>query len=123
MYIHYGIPDPRLDKSYPKVRIKLVGKRSIPIFGNVTDFVWKGRDSGLKIIDRLNGDESIKHVGYGGRKVSIHLNSNHGCWVISTSRPDFLDFDITANTPSGELWGSYLSIARHLVEGPSLPAF
>ena len=112
-YIKYGVPYPRLQPDSPHVRIKSVRIRTSPLFGQVVDLRWKGKDSGLGIISRLNSDISIKHpiMTQLNCDVKIRAHGNHECWIISTE-----------NDPlTAELWSCYQAIARHLL-ATSIPS-
>jgi hypothetical protein len=88
------------------LEIKSVRKKAFPLFGKVVDLHWKGKDSGLGIINRLNGDILIKRPIMKSRDVLIRAHGKHGCWIIST---------LTNVPPSEELWNCYQAIAQHLL--------
>lgn len=106
-YIDYGVPDPRLRPDLPELpKIKSVHKRSYPIVGPVVDLHWKGKDSGLGIIDRPNGDILVRQQILRTQGVKICAHGEYRCWTISTWEED---------PPSGHLWNCYQAIARHLL--------
>lgn len=106
--IKYGVPDSRLQLKSPRVKIKLVNKRDFPLIGAVVGFQWKGKDSGLELISRLNNDvvvgntlQANKHSG-----LTIRSHPTYGCWVISPSE----------SRMNSEVWNCYQTIAHHLLE-------
>lgn len=60
LWFIYGVPDPRIEPNLTKVRIKSIRMKDFPLFGQVVDLRWKGKDIGLGIIERLNGDVLLK---------------------------------------------------------------
>ena len=54
--IEYGVPDSRFTAGFHKVKIRTVRLKTIPLFGEVVDFMWEGKDFGLGLIKRLNLD-------------------------------------------------------------------
>lgn len=62
---------PRLETKFPKLQIKSVYKKSFPLVDTVADLEWKGKDSGLGIISRLNGDILLKQPIMRSRGVKI----------------------------------------------------
>ncbi len=113
-YIDYGVPDERLVPFSRELEIKLVRKKTAPIFGQIVDSCWKGRPSGLGIINRLNNDLSITTILMSVKKLRIHTDDYrdviygnwYRCWVIETR---------TRMPPSMELWNCYQKIARYLL--------
>ena len=115
--IEYSVPDPKIE-GLPEMRIESIRVKTFPIFGGVIDLLWKGEDSGLGIISRLNGDTSIKHpimtsmhpTGLLQVKLGLDLRirayRENLCWILSPS---------TGDVPSREVWGCYQAIARHLL--------
>ncbi len=106
-YIKYGVPDSRLWVIIPpNLEIKSARKKD--------NWQWKGKDAGLGIIDRLNGDISIGYTLLQSKspQITIRAYPNHSCWVISS--------EISYISLSEELWNSYQKIAQHLlVEWPT----
>ena len=49
----YGVPDPTITPTFPKVNIRSVRVRSPRVLGNVVRVDWEGSDFGLGVIDRL----------------------------------------------------------------------
>jgi len=99
LYVKYGVPDSRFwYVSKPTLEIESTCKK-----GN---WQWKGTDSGLGIIDRLNGDSSIEYALLQSNSPAIRIRAypDHICWVISTEW-----------ALSEELWNCYQMIARHLL--------
>ena len=105
-YVCYGVPDPRLGANFEGVIISSHRKKTFPLFGKVVDMHWKGKDSGLGIIDRLKSDILIKHAIMKSYDVEIRAHGDHGLWTISTK---------TRKPLSEELWNCYQAIARHLL--------
>jgi len=106
-FIDYGVPDPRLRPDLPNLpKIKSVHKTSYPIVGTVVDLYWKGKDSGLGIIDRLNRDILVRQQIMRTQGMKIRAYGDFRCWTISTWEED---------PPSGELWNCYQAIAKHLL--------
>jgi hypothetical protein len=108
------VPDGRLVPLSRELEIKLVRKKTAPIFGQIVDSRWRGRPSGLGIVDRLNNDLSITPVLMNVKQIRIHTDDYRGviygnwyrCWVIETR---------TRKPPSMELWNCYQKIARYLL--------
>ena len=70
-------------------------------------YVGKGKDFGLGLIDRLNGDISTKDPRVLSCAVDIRAYPGHGVWIISTE---------TWDRPSEELWSCYQAIAHQLLD-------
>ena len=104
-YIDHGVPDPRIEPRFPKVRVNSIRVRTRPLIGMVDDLRWERKDFGLGIVDRLNGDTSLKGPIIGTRDVEIRVCRGHVSWVLSTGTPD---------VPSRALWDCYQAIAQHL---------
>ena len=60
-------------------KIKSVRIKSPPLVGKVVDLRWEGEDLGLGIIDRLNGDISIKQRVVMSQDVTICAVPDHRC--------------------------------------------
>ena len=105
-YTEYGVPDSRLGLDSPKAQIQTVRVKSLPIVGKVVDLRWKGGDSDLGIIGRLNSDDQLKQPIMESRDVTITAIRDYRCWIMSTQ---------TRDVPSGELWNCYQAIAQHLL--------
>ena len=130
--VRYAVVDPRLQPTVRKVDILLIRLRSFPLFGKVTDLRWKGNDSGLGIVHRLNSDRRTKaaimrNLGVFGamptrpNPISISAYAPRNVWLISTPYP----WEIIYPSPqqsapvwpklSKELWDAYQAIARKLL--------
>ena len=112
---HYGIPDPKMGPTFPKIRIVTVRVTKFPGFGKVIDLRWKGKDFGLSAINRLTDDDSIRHSVIDSNIPSdllIEAYPEHGCWILS------IHGDPEKSPPSRVLWDCYHSIAHHLLAGP-----
>ena len=105
-YTDYGIPDANLRGS-PRVRIKPVYTKSFPVFGKVAALVWRGKDSGVGVIEALNRDGSIDGPIMYSPDLAIQVDAKRRCWLLSTE---------TRDPPSIELWRGYQAIARRLLE-------
>jgi len=110
-YTDYGVPDLRLEPNSPKLLIKSVRIKNIPLFGEIVDLRWKGKDAGLGIIGRLNSDASLKRPIMIRHNVYVQGYGKHRCWVISMSSDWLTEWDV----PSRDLWACYQGIARHLL--------
>ena len=112
-YTDYGVPDPRLGprvgRNIPSLKIKSVCKTSGPVFGQVIDLQWEGRDFGLGIVGRLNSDISIKRPIMKSGDVTIRAYST--CWIMTMvcTQP------LPEEPLSKELWNCYQAIAWHLL--------
>ena len=107
-YTDYGVPDPRLGLDSPGVLINTVRVKNFPLFGEVVDLCWKGSDSDLGIVGRLNSDAQLKQPIMKSGDMRIEAVSKYNCWIISTKNYPFL---------SRELWDCYETIAEHLLAG------
>ena len=123
-YTDFGVPDTRLETKSPNVQIKSDYKKTRPLLGIVVDLEWKGNDSGLGIISRLNTDILLKQPIIKGRNlkilpfrlskqtcldVKIGAFGESKCWIISTKwNGPLLPLD-------KELWDCYQRIANHLL--------
>jgi hypothetical protein len=107
-WIDYGVPDPRLSQSEPKVLIQARFQKTLFGLGRVVDLVWQGEDSSLGILHRLNSDMPLKNtlMRTNVYDFTIINNNNPGCWIISVAYPI---------PPTEELWNCYQSIAEHLL--------
>jgi hypothetical protein len=118
-FADYGVPDPRDELGQVgEIQIELACRKSFPLVFRVTEVYWKGKDKGLGIIDRLNGDILLKEqlmcerriVGWlvGIIEVTIKLfyDRKNRCWIIRVYSVD---------SPSLELWNCFQQIAQHLL--------
>jgi len=99
LYVKYGVPDSRLWAVIkPKLKVESDRKKD--------NWQWKGKDSSLGLIDRLNRDTSIGYSLLQSKspEITIRANPDYSCWVISTQE-----------ALSEELWNCYQMIARHLL--------
>ena len=110
-FIDYGVPDLRLGPNSPKLIIKSVRIKNIPLLGEIVDLRWKGKDEGLGIIGRLNSDTSLKRPIMISHDVYIQGYGTHRCWIISMPS----DWSTRWDVPSRDLWNCYQGIARHLL--------
>jgi tetratricopeptide (TPR) repeat protein len=118
-FLNYGVPDARLglEANAPKARMKAVRRREVPVFGEVVDVHWKGKDCGLGIIDRLNNDVLLKDSIISGPDVEISAHGRYNCWIMATS------VGTTGDPPTRELWDCYQRIAQHLLGEEPTPAY
>ena len=110
-FIDYGVPDLRLGPNSPKLLIKSVRIKNVPLLGDIVDWRWKGKDAGLGIIDRLNSDTSFKRPIMISHEVYVQGYGKHRCWIISMPSDCSTGWDV----PSRDLWNCYQGIARHLL--------
>lgn len=104
----YGVPVPRYP---PELKIKLVGVRTFPIFGEFEDVRWLGDDHGLGIGRRLSNDPTIRSAIRGiGDHISVVGSSNHRYWLIRH------ETFFSSNIPSVLQWRCYQAMAEHLLE-------
>ena len=113
-YMEYGVPDFKVKPTFPKVRIRSARVRSVPLVGNILDVRWRGKDFGLGLIDRLNGDVSLRQpmsnafsTGYLIGDLAIDAYPKNGCWILAERTRSEL--------PSRELWDCYETLASHLL--------
>ena len=104
----YGVPDPRIGSGFPEVRIKSVQAKNFPLIGHAVDVRWKGKDFGMDIIARLNGDSSLKSLA--GRGGNIEISLEYNCWLVLRHGLD--------TALSEERWQCYQAIAEHLLATP-----
>lgn len=130
-YMQCGVPDSRLRSNSPKVEIKSTLKGD--------NWQWKGKDSRLGIIERLNSDTSLGYalLGY----ALLQSKGKESGWRISPTSVEYVlhwrkspEMTIRAvalipcperncwlissqmtGMPSEELWSCYQAIARHLL--------
>jgi len=107
-WIDYAVPDERLSHSGREILIQAHFEKRLFGLGKVINLVWRGEDSGLGIVGRLNGDIPLKNtlMGAGIDDFTITFHDKPGCWLISVA--------YTA-PPDKALWGCYQSIAEHLL--------
>ena len=116
-WVEYGVPDQRVAGAFPKVKIKTSPVRAKPrkthLVGRVVGLRWKGVDSDLGIIRRLNDDVSLRQPLTGSGDLEIRAYPEHRCWVLIADPDDPIRVD-----PSSELWDSIETIAGHLLATP-----
>jgi hypothetical protein len=107
-WIDYGVPDLRLSRSEHKVLIQARFQKTLFGLGRVVDLVWRGEDSSLGIIHRLNNDLPLKNtlMRTNVYDFTIINYNNPSCWIISVAYPIL---------PTEELWNCYQWIAEHLL--------
>ena len=98
-------------------RTAAVPLRDPPIGGNVVNVIWRGEMSG-GIVDRLNGDDTIKAaaikvMGITDASITIYGYREHSCWVISLVNLDAPPREIF---PSKDLWECFKTLAMHLLQ-------
>jgi len=112
---NFAVPDPRLAPDSPWIRIKATRVKNFPLFGRVVDLRWKGNDSGLGIVSRLNGDYQLKQPIMYSRDILIISIREYSCWILSTTHRRGLTSIGTRYVAFEELWNCYQAIARHLL--------
>lgn len=107
-WIDYGVPDPRLSQSQHRVLIQAHFRKTLFGLGRVVDLVWRGEDSSLGILHRLNNDMPLKNTLMEANVYDFTIinYNNPSCWIISAA------YSIP---PTEELWNCYQSIAEHLL--------
>ena len=80
--IELGVPDRSLGPRSPKVHIKSVKVKRLPLLSHVEDVRWKGKDFGLRIIDRLNSDDSLKALMW-NTDLEMRSFPDKRCWLLS----------------------------------------
>jgi len=120
LYIEFGIPDSRVESTFPKVHIETVRVKSFPLFGRVIAMQWKGNDFGLGTIDRLASDVSLHKPIMGSYDVEIEAYPEHGCWILTVKGGFASDWENLSH-PSRDLWDCYQSIGKHLLDTPAPP--
>ena len=105
--IKYVVPDTRLRAKSAEVQIKS------SVVGNT--WQWKGRDSGLGVIDRLNSNTSMAHalIQSNSAQITIRAYPDYRLWVMSTVIDQIRLTPYLKSLP--HLWDLYQSIARHLL--------
>ena len=119
----YGVPDPKITRTFPTVTIRSSRVRSTPLFGDVVGVDWKGEDFGLGLIDQLTAYQwpelMISIVD-----LDIKAAPECGCWAISPLgkwRPNEMnDQGITGGLPSSQWWSCYQDIGQLLLEAPGV---
>lgn len=113
--IDYVVPDPKIYPEFPKVTIRPF--RVFKGFRKVIDLRWEGKDFGLGIIDRLNGDISIrKPLMNSYPDLDVRVDPVHSCWVLSSSPTKRREFSVDMKR-----WPCYQVIAQHLLDTPISP--
>ena len=108
-YIEYGVLDSRITAGFPKVAIRTERIKRVLLFGKVVDLKWKGKDSGLGFIERLNQDVSLNKQIIYAHDLEIDAYPEHSCWILTVE-------DMIA--PTTQAWDCYQSIASHLLGTP-----
>ena len=108
---HYGIPDPKIGPTFPKIRIVTVRVTKFPGFGKVIDLRWKGKDFALGILPRLTDDVSLAQPIIDSHDLKIQAYPKHGCYLLTIKSPF---------APDKMLWDCYQTIAGHLLATPSV---
>jgi hypothetical protein len=114
--ILYGVPDPKICLGLRWVEVRMVVKKSLPLFGRVIDIEWRGNRHSWSLAAHLNNDFSLKNpLMERERKVKIRAYPDHGCWIIMEPVPQY-----RLITPPIEVWQCYQRIAQHLLSKGSL---
>jgi hypothetical protein len=108
----YGVPDSRLRSIFPVVHLKTFSVKK-SWFREEIAISFKGDDSGLGIIERLNHNGSIAAAIFSSRcevmdtQLKIEADNCHVCWTITTNV-----------LPTRELWDCFHLIAEQLLTAP-----
>jgi hypothetical protein len=114
--ILYGVPDPKIWPDLLWFEVKMVLKKSLPLFGMVIDIEWRGNRHSWSLAADLNNDFSLKNpLMKRERKVKIRAYPDHGCWLIMEPVPQY-----RLITPPIRVWQCYQRIAQHLLSKGSL---
>ena len=107
-WVDLGVPDPRLRQGQHKVQIQAHFQKTLFGLGRVVDLIWRGEDSSLGIIQRLNDDIPLKNtlMRTNAYDFTIIAYDNPSCWIISVAYSIPID---------KELWNCYQAIAKHLL--------
>ena len=115
----YIVPDSRVQPGFPKVRLKTKFVKKFPVVGQVIGVLWKGKDSGSGIRDRLRQDVSVTSAMVVRSsllrlpaELEIRAYPDHGCWIL-TVKDELI--------PLRQKWDGYKSIANHLLAMPIPP--
>lgn len=100
----YGVPDSRI---LPKIQLRSVRVKNVPVFGRVVGVRWQGDDKGTGVAERLTYDQALKAAIISARvEISLYTVPEHGYWLIPHTSKD---------APSAELWNCYEMVARGLL--------
>ena len=106
-HVEYGIPDDNLSLAWSNIRQRNSFSwwrfhhwERITILADIESY-WTGNDYGLGIINRLNGDATLRVIK--GTKIWAHPDI--GRWWLSS----------VESVPSKISWDSYQAIAKHLL--------
>jgi hypothetical protein len=113
-FLNYGVPDPRLSPSSPRVEIISEPRRRFIVFGRISGWTWDGEDSGTGIVGRLNSDSALKETVIRSRvKLTVVAYGKGAFWVVSSN---YSEFNIEPSCfPSEEEWRSCQMVAQHLL--------
>ena len=78
----YGVPDTKINASFPKVSVKSIRVREPRYVGAVVGLEWSGNDFGLGVIDQL-ADKQWPQLMRSRNDVELMAHPDHGCWTIS----------------------------------------
>ena len=103
-YCDYAVPVSTVPSN---VKIKMAVIRKFPLVGPIIDRRWKGKDYGLGIIGRLNGDSLMKQRALIG--VEIRGHPRHLCFTVTHE-----NVEVTK-----EMWDFYQAITAHIIDSVS----
>ena len=87
-YSEYGIPDPQVMTGVPEVSLKTARIKHFPLFGEVVDLRWTGKDFNSGLIDRLTSDFSLKRAIMDSYDLEIDAKPSHSCWILTARELD-----------------------------------
>ena len=130
IFAQYGVPTPQgywsihnkpIHKTIWALRslkIRSVRVKKFPLLGRVGGVRWRGEDSGLGIVSRLNGAASIQNTIMRSddlkyADLEIRGYPEHGCWILNQNQEHSI-------VPSRDQWNCYREIAEVLL-GATIP--
>ncbi len=119
----YGVPDPKITPTFPKVNIRSVSVKSPRVLGNVVRVDWKGKDFGLGVIDRL-AEHQWEALMRSAVDMEISAHPEYGCWAMSPlgrwrRHEAMTDHGIWGGLPSVQWWDCYQAIGQLLLSTPT----
>jgi len=105
-----GIPDESIPMNHKQLRIKTVREKSFPVFGQVTDVYWEGKDDLQPLVKIFSDDVEIDNVvtDLGNMSVYTHPNKFQG-WTLELDR---------MFVPTESRWAAFQKIANYLLSSP-----
>ncbi len=83
----FGIPDARKMPKGGTIKLTTLRKKSFPIFGEVLDVSWRGKDRGTGLIDMLSEDATVDDLVKRVRDMTLQ-NRTHPFqgWTLQTGK-------------------------------------